>query len=72
MNSSPQQPSLCDGGPARPASKMSIRTAIAKDVLAGMISNPSWDENTEESMASIAVSQADSLIAELTKDGGVL
>lgn len=75
-----------NGGPAYPVSQdvawditnntavagMTIRTAIAMHCMAGYSACPEATELIADKKAAWAVGDADALIAELTKDGGVL
>lgn len=45
-----------------------FRREAAKDILAGMFSNPSFDEVTYERTAWMAIAQADELIKQLRED----
>jgi trimethylamine:corrinoid methyltransferase-like protein len=53
-------------------SGMSIRTAFAGQILAGYRASPEWATKGSQTVASWAVMDAEALIAELLKDGGVL
>ena len=51
---------------------ISIRTAIAKDVLAALMHNQDVSAAPDPRYVEFSVQWADALIAELTKGGGVL
>jgi hypothetical protein len=77
---------LRNGGPAYPQAEagennrhfssnycgMSIRTAIAAQVLAGYRASPEWASKGSQTVASFAVMDAEALITELRMNGGLL
>lgn len=50
-----------------PSPGLTIRAEIAKDLMVGIMANPSLSEVTREGMAKLAVDHADALIAELNR-----